>query len=211
MKKIDWKILILTCIICVLPVIAGAVVYDKLPETMAVHFNVNNEPNGFASKDFALFGLPGLMIAMQIFCCVISDINEEKKGNKPKFISIVKWVIPVLTILVSTLTIQIGLGSTVDVRKAVMLFLGILYIILGNYMPKVSYDQMQGKMHPMPKDDKGYRKMVRLMGYTFVIFGFLSLASIFLGAMASCIIIVAMIVVLLVETIWVLVKNREKN
>lgn len=210
MKKIDWKILILTCVVCMLPMVAGVLFYDKLPETMVIHFDINNEPNGFAPKNMALFGLPGLMICLQIFCCVISDINEEKKGNKPKFIAIVKWVIPVITVLISILTIQIGLGSTVDVRKSVMLILGILYIVMGNYMPKVSYDQMQGKMHPMPKDEKMYRKMIRVMGYTFVIFGFLIFASVFLRPIISAIIIGLWIAVLLIETVWIYAKNKQK-
>lgn len=208
MKKIDWKILSVTCAVCLLPILFGIVFYDKLPEVMPVHFNINNEADGFASKKFALFGIPVLMTVLQIFCCVISDINGEKKGGKPKFITIIKWLIPVLSVAISVIMIEIPLGSTVDVGRSVILILGIFWMILGNYMPKMSYEDMKGKMHFMPKDEKLYRKMMRLMGYTFVVFGFLLLVSIAFEAVVSLGIIVTMVIVLLVETVWVQVKNR---
>lgn len=104
--------------------------------------------------------------------------------------------------------IEIALGSDVDVRKSIILVLGIMYIVMGNYFPKMSYEQMKGKIHPMPKDEKMYRKMTRILGYTFVIFGFALLGSIFLESMVSFGIIITMIVTLLLETVLICRKNK---
>lgn len=208
MKKIDWKTLSLTCTVCLLPLLFGAIFYERLPEIMPVHFNMNNEADGFASKNFALFGIPSIMLLLQIFCCMISDINGEKKARKPKFVTIIKWIIPILSVVISIITIEIPLGSTVDVRRSILLVLGILYVIMGNYMPKMSYEDMKGKMHPMPKNEKIYRKTVRLMGYTFVIFGLLLLVSIAFEAIISWVVIITMVLVLLIECAWVYAKNR---
>lgn len=211
MKKSNLKTLILTCAVCLLPMIFGAVFYEKLPEEMPVHFNMNNEVDRYASKEFALFGIPAIMLGMQIFCCVISNVNENKKEKKPRFIGIVEWIIPILSVVISVIMIEVSLGSDVDVRKSIMLILGILYLLIGNYMPKTSYEEMKGKMHPMPKDEKMYRKMMRMMGYTFVAFGLLLLVSIFFEPIVSCVIILAMVAVLLVETVLVYRKNKGKN
>lgn len=208
MKRIDWKTLIITCTVCLLPILFGIIFYERLPEIMPIHFNMNNEPNGFASKNFALFGLPALMALLQIFCCVISDINGEKKGKKSKFIVVVQWIIPILSVVISVITIEVPLGSTVDVRRSVLLVLGILFMIIGNYMPKTSYEEMRGKMHPMPKDEKVYRKATRLLGYTFVIFGLLLLISIAFEAIISWGVIVMLVVILFMECAWLFVKNR---
>lgn len=208
MKKIEWKTLMITCAVCLLPILFGVIFYEKLPEIMPIHFNMNNEPNGFAKKDFALFGLPALMAVLQVFCCIITDINGEKKGSKPKFVAIIQWIIPILSVVISVITIEIPLGSTVDVRKSVLLVLGILFMMIGNYMPKMSYEQMQGKMHPMPKDEKTYRKVTRMLGYTFVIFGLLFLISIAFTAIVSWVVIVLLVVILLIECAWSFIKNR---
>lgn len=198
----------ITCAVCLLPILFGVIFYEKLPEIMPIHFNMNNEPNGFAKKDFALFGLPALMAVLQVFCCIITDINGEKKGSKPKFVAIIQWIIPILSVVISVITIEIPLGSTVDVRKSVLLVLGILFMMIGNYMPKMSYEQMQGKMHPMPRDEKTYRKVVRMLGYTFVIFGLLFLISIAFTAIVSWVVIVLLVVILLIECAWSFIKNR---
>lgn len=200
MKKIDWKILKITGMVCLLPILFGVIFYHALPEMMPVHFNINNEVDRYASKNFALFGIPILMLLLQIVCCMISDFRGSYHEQKPKFITVVKWIIPILSVVISVITIEVPLGSDVDVRKSIMLVLGILYIILGNYLPKMSYEQMKGKMHPMPKNEKMYREMTRMMGYTFVIFGLLLLVSIFFKPMVSVFLIVAMVVVLVVET-----------
>lgn len=209
MKKVDWRILSITCMVCLLPILFGIIFYNKLPQMMPVHFNINNEVDRYTQKNFALFGIPILMTVFQIFCCIISDWREQHNEKKPKFIIVVKWIIPILSVVISILTIEVSLGSDVDVRKSIMFVLGILYIILGNYLPKMSYEKMKGKMHPMPKNEKIYREMTRKMGYTFVIFGFVFEISILCKPIISVVVILAMIVVLIMETIMLSIKNRK--
>lgn len=208
MKRIDWKMLSLTIAVCLLPVLFGIFFYEKMPEMMPIHFNINNEVDRYAPKNFALFGIPILMTMLQIFCYILSDWKGNQNDTKPKFITVVKWIIPILSVVISVIMIEIPLGSDVDVRKSIILVLGIMYIVMGNYFPKMSYEQMKGKIHPMPKDEKMYRKMTRILGYTFVIFGFALLGSIFLESMVSFGIIITMIVTLLLETVLICRKNK---
>ncbi len=208
MKRIDWKMLSLTIAVCLLPVLFGIFFYEKMPEMMPIHFNINNEVDRYAPKNFALFGIPILMTMLQIFCYILSDWKGNQNDTKPKFITVVKWIIPILSVVISVIMIEIALGSDVDVRKSIILVLGIMYIVMGNYFPKMSYEQMKGKIHPMPKDEKMYRKMTRILGYTFVIFGFALLGSIFLESMVSFGIIITMIVTLLLETVLICRKNK---
>lgn len=199
MRKIDWKMLSLTLAVCLLPILFGIVFYPKMPEIMPVHFNINNEIDRYASKNFVLFGIPVLMTMLQMFCFVISDWKGSQESNKPKFITVVKWIIPVLSVVVSLITINVSLGNTVDVRKWIILVIGILWIIVGNYLPKMSYEQMKGKIHPMPKNESGFKKMTRMLGYTFVLFGFILLVTIVAKPMISFITIMVMIIVLFIE------------
>lgn len=206
MKNINWRILIVTSIICLFPIIMGVVFYQQLPEQMPVHFNFNNEPDNYASKNFALFGIPIILTLLQISCCIISDINENKEIEKPRFITIIKWFIPILSIVVSTIIIEIPLGSTVDVRKSICLVIGIIFILTGNYLPKMSYEFSKGKIHPMPKNEEMYRKVTRMWGYTFVIGGIALLFSILFQPVYTVVIIAVLIVTILIEGLYYLVK-----
>lgn len=67
MKFIKWKTLIITCIVCLLPVFFGLALWSDLPDSIAIHFNFYNKPDNFAKKEFAVFGLPIMMVALQIF------------------------------------------------------------------------------------------------------------------------------------------------
>lgn len=203
MKKINWKNLIVSCIVCLLPVIVGVWFYNDLPDSIAVHFDINNNPDNYASKNFALFVIPMLMTLLQIFCCIIIDIRSVENSKEPKFVAVVRWIIPILSIAIYSMMIQVALGNSVDVGRIVCLILGMIYIIMGNYLPKTTYENMKGKMNPMPKSEKIYKKFTRVAGYTFVIFGILIILSLLLKPIYSILIIIIMVVVIFIELMMV--------
>ena len=227
MKEIDKKTMIVTVIVCMLPMIAGAVLYNRLPEQVAVHFGVNNQPDRYAHKVIAAFGIPLFLAALQIFCCVISDIRikryvgeaqgiegaediEEVKGRKPRFVFIVKWVIPAISVLVNTVVLVLAAGGSVDIRRWICLLLGVIFIIMGNYMPKMSYEYARGLFHPTPKDEKTYRKLLRMFGYTFVTAGLLFILGIFFKPIFSVVIVCGVLLIVTAEGIWSMVRRYDK-
>ena len=196
-KKIDWKILIITSLICLIPIIFGVILYDQLPEQMAVHFGVNNEPNSFAPKEFALFGIPLLMFILQVFCCISSDFMEEKKQNK-KYITIYKWIIPIIEMVVYLTMLAYGAGIELDMRMIVCITLGIVFTLVGNYMPKTEPNKLQ--MNYIRADF--WKKVKRPAGYFFVIIGLAFIISAFLNSMVSLILLGIIIVVAILITIY---------
>ena len=55
----------ISIIICLLPMIAGAVFYNQLPDQMPIHFGINDVPDNYAPKAFALFGIPLFLAIVQ--------------------------------------------------------------------------------------------------------------------------------------------------
>ena len=207
MKKIDWKILIITGLICLIPIIFGVILYDQLPEQMAVHFGVDNEPNSFAPKEFALFGIPILMFALQVFCCIFSDFMEEKKQNK-KYITIYKWIIPIIEMVVYLTMLAYGAGIELDMRMIVCITLGIVFTLVGNYMPKTEPNKLQ--MNYIRADF--WKKIKRPAGYFFVIIGLAFIISAFLNSMVSLIllgIIIVAAILITIYSIYLFYKDRK--
>ncbi len=206
-KKIDWKILIITSLICLIPIIFGVILYDQLPEQMAVHFGVNNEPNSFAPKEFALFGIPLLMFILQVFCCISSDFMEEKKQNK-KYITIYKWIIPIIEMVVYLTMLAYGAGIELDMRMIVCITLGIVFTLVGNYMPKTEPNKLQ--MNYIRADF--WKKIKRPAGYFFVIIGLAFIISAFLNSMVSLIllgIIIVVAILISIYSIYLFYKDRK--
>ena len=177
MKNKNIRTLILTVSVCLLPIILGAVLYNKLPEQMPIHFTINDVPDNYASKNFALFGIPVMAAIVQAICLIAVNIklNKLKNEEKPKILKIMEWFIPVITVLIYVIMIEIPLGSTVYVGKSICLILGILFMIIGNYIPKMSYEMGKTTFHPMPKSEKSFRKISKVTGYLFIIIGIIML------------------------------------
>ena len=205
-KKIDWKILIITSLICLIPIIFGVILYDQLPEQMAVHFGVNNEPNSFAPKEFALFGIPLLMFILQVFCCISSDFMEEKKQNK-KYITIYKWIIPIIEMVVYLTMLAYGAGIELDMRMIVCITLGIVFTLVGNYMPKTEPNKLQ--MNYIRADF--WKKIKRPAGYFFVIIGLAFIISAFLNSIVSFILMIILIICAVLTTIYSLYLFYKKS
>ena len=89
-----------------------------------------------------------------------------------------EWFIPIMTVLLYIIMVEVPLGSTVYVGKSVCLILGIFFIIIGNYFPKMSYEAGKKLFHPMPKSEKTFRKMSKTCGYSFIILGIILLICI---------------------------------
>ena len=205
-KKIDWKILIITSLICLIPIIFGVILYDQLPEQMAVHFGVNNEPNSFAPKEFALFGIPLLMFILQVFCCISSDFMEEKKQNK-KYITIYKWIIPIIEMVVYLTMLAYGAGIELDMRMIVCITLGIVFTLIGNYMPKTEPNKLQ--MNYIRADF--WKKVKRPAGYFFVIIGLAFIISAFLNSIVSLILLGIIIVAAILISIYSIYLFYKKS
>ncbi len=170
MEKQNKRILILSVTVCLLPMLLGIILYNKLPEQMPIHFTIDGSKDNYAPKDFALFGLPLIMAIVQAIC-MFCTMNKLKDKQKPIIIKIMEWFIPIVTVLIYVIMVEVPLGSDVYVGKSICLILGIMFIIIGNYIPKINYDTAKVMFHPAPSSEKSFRKMSKIMGYSFIIIG----------------------------------------
>lgn len=205
MKRfIKWKILLITCALCLLPIIPCLFLWDKLPETVAIHFDMNNVPDNFASKGFAVFGLPLMMLALQIICCIINDVNAKKHGDRKKLELATKWIIPVITIILQALTMAYALGARLDIRRWAMGIVGIIFLVIGNYLPKLDY------VKNFKSDKEKARRINRFIGFGEVIMGLLALISIILPPIFSVIWLFLLIPYAAISLIYAVKVVKEK-
>lgn len=159
----------ISIMVCLLPMIAGAIFYNRLPNQMPIHFGVNDVPDNYAPKEFALFGIPLLLAIVQSIVMITTYHSASKKKIKfPIIFYLLEWLIPVITVLCYGLMLSFSLGYLVSIGKIVCLVIGIMFVVIGNYTPKMSYEAGKQFFHPSPATEEGFRKMSRLMGYGFI-------------------------------------------
>ncbi len=57
--------LIATTIVPLLPLLAGTVLWNRLPEQMPIHFGLDGQVDGYAGKAFGALALPSSQVAAQ--------------------------------------------------------------------------------------------------------------------------------------------------
>jgi len=203
MKYMKWKILVITCIVCLLPILLGIGLWNELPESIAVHFNIHNEPDNFASKEFAVFGLPIFMMLLQIIFCVINDINAHKYGERKKFETVTKWIIPIMSIVLQMATFSYALGYNVDIRRVAILIVGCEFLAIGNYLPKLDYIKNYNV------DSEKARKINRFIGFETVVMGVLAIVTVLLPPIASLVWIFLLIPYAVLSVVYGIINGRK--
>lgn len=177
MKKEFW----LTILVCLLPILAGAYFYPQLPARVATHFGMDGTPNGWSSRFVAAIAMPALLLALHIFCCFGGTRGLSRGTQSDATRRILLWVCPLVSVLCSTVTLGTALGGEMHVTTLVPSALGVLFLALGNYMPKIRPNHTLGVRTPWTyASEENWRYTHRITGFAWVIAGFLMLLLSFL-------------------------------
>ena len=137
MIKKNLKTIIATALITISPVVIGLIMWDKLPEKIATHFGANGIPDQYSSKAFAVFGLPLVLLGVHLLCILATRLDPKHSNITDKNFKIVLWITPLLSVLLSVLCFAYSINNTVPVVTVIIIFMGVLFIVIGNLMPKV--------------------------------------------------------------------------
>ena len=125
MQRVIGNIVILT------PVIVGLVSYNQLPNQIAIHFNVEEQANGFMDRNLAIVVLP--FIALVIYNLLFSFF---KQITIPFLKEFMLWLIPIFFFFFQGLILTVALGGHIQVRLTVIWLVALIFLVIGNYLPK---------------------------------------------------------------------------
>lgn len=175
------KTLILTSIIILLPIVFGILLWEKLPDEIAIHFTFEGVPNGWGSKGFTVFGIPLFLLACQWICTVATFKDPKHANMSQKLFGLVLWIIPAAAFLVMIACYGYALGNETSTGYWALPFLGFLFIIVGNYLPKCRQNYTMGIKVPWTlHDEENWNHTHRMAGFLWVFGGFLLIINVFL-------------------------------
>ena len=135
LKENKWRI-ILSTLVTLIPMLAGVILWSALPDELPIHWGPTGEIDGWASKGFAVFGVPGIMAALNLLCILVTGLDHKNKGQNKKVFGLVFWIVPVMSVLLCVIVYLTALGVSVNTLNIVVAAMGILFAFIGNYMPK---------------------------------------------------------------------------
>ena len=86
-------LLVLTSAIILLQMLVGVLLWDRLPDPMATHFSFSNEPDGWSSRAFAVFGMPLLLLGLHFMCLLLSCASNTQMQNTSSRVKILMLLI----------------------------------------------------------------------------------------------------------------------
>ena len=137
MKTIkDKGFLILSTLVCLLPIVMYLLVFDQLPEHMVQQWGPGNRPNWTMPRGFAVWVLPLFLAAIHVIVVFFALNRENSRRAAPiKLRVLLAWFVPVLSVFVNITVLLANLDANFDVGLVVSAFVGLTFIIMGNYLP----------------------------------------------------------------------------
>jgi uncharacterized membrane protein len=177
-----------TLIVALLMIVAAAAlslaVYARLPETMASHWDVNDQVNGTMSRFWGAFLMPLLALAMLGLFLVIPSIDPLKaniakfRGTFNAFIALIMAFL----LYVHVLTVLWNLGvQSFRMSTALLPGIGLIFIFAGVLMRKAKRNFFIGIRTPWTlSSDRVWDQTHSVGSVLFIISGVLALLGAFM-------------------------------
>lgn len=152
-------------------------IYPRLPETIPVHFNFHGTADDYGPKS-TIFPLGLLPLGMCLLFWVLPKIDPKYQNyaKHESTYSLITIAITVFMIVINWSIVGKALGADLPVNFIVPGLLGILFIILGNFLPRFRPNYFIGIRTPWTLDNEYvWKKTHKFGGIMFCIMGLILL------------------------------------
>ena len=163
-----------------------AFIYEpKLPEQIPTHWNIHGEVDGYTSKPWGVYMLPLISTATSLLLLLLPMISPKgfKLDTARKVYDIIVLVMAIFMFGIMVLMFEAGMNGEIDMNQWILVAMGVLFVVIGNYLTKVPKNFFMGIRTPWTlASDEVWYKTHRLASWTFVLAGLLVILSAILSA-----------------------------
>ena len=226
MKTLKW-------ILCILTVLSTLFMLFILPDTVPVHFDISGAPDRWGSK-FELLLLPVILIASAFVLGPMAKSYRKKaeetddEKEKAEYLSNAKvlnitgiatmclfFVMNIVTLYATYVHVSPNNNlPEFDISRAVGLIMGIMIVVLGNYMPKTRNNPNIGFLLPWTRsNDVTWNKSNKFASYVLIIAGAIStISSLFVkGVLAAFLSVLGLMISLPIIMIYAYIIYRDEK
>ena len=169
-------------IVSVLSFLGISAFYPFLPDTIPIHWNASGEIDGWGGKwnIFLLGALPLFNLVLFIILPKIDPKKENYEKHQKAYVWM-QWITGIVFIGLGWLMLSFSMGIKFDMGVVLRLVIGVMFILLGNYMGQLRQNYFVGIKTPWTLADKDvWRKTHRRGALVFALMGLAMIASILL-------------------------------
>jgi uncharacterized membrane protein len=169
--------------------LAGLLLWNRLPDLMASHWNINDQVDGYISKFWGVFMLPLITLGMFLLFLVAPSI-DPMKANIAQFREAFNLFIVLIVgfmVYLYGLTLAWNLGYTnFRLSGAMLPAIGLLFIFIGFMMRQAKRNFFIGIRTPWTlSSDAVWNETHRVGAILFMISGALAFLGGFIGGTAA--------------------------
>ena len=181
--------IIITLALIAASILASAYLWDRLPEQMASHWNINDEVDGYTSKAWGVLLVPLITAGMFVLFLFVPSI-DPLKANIAQFRETFNLFIVFITVFmlyIHGLMLAWNLGyQNFKMGSATLPFLGLLFIFVGYMLRKAKRNFFIGIRTPWTlSSDSVWDKTHRLGSVLFMSSGALAIIGGFFGGVTA--------------------------
>jgi len=140
----DKGLLMFSTLVCLLPIAIYLMVFDLLPEQMIQHWGAGGTPTWAMPREFAVWALPLFLAIIHIIVYIALNITSAKKSTPPAMQALLVWIVPVISVFTNILVLFANINENFAIDVFIFVFIGLLFIIIGNYLPKTRQNYFIG-------------------------------------------------------------------
>ncbi|MDD4332566.1 MAG: SdpI family protein [Patescibacteria group bacterium] len=215
--KISIKSEVLSIFVIALAIAASFYFYSVFPERVPTHWNFAGDVDGWGSRATGAFAIPAMLVGMYLLFLVLPkfDPKKERYEQFEKPYNVVRTLILLFLAVIYFLASFNALGYNIAIEKWVPVLVGLLFVLLGNYLSKVKMNWFLGIRTPWTMSSETvWNKTHRFGSKAFVLSGLLIIITAFAPAFYKTISFILAMIVIIFGTIgysyWVY-RQESKN
>ncbi len=174
---------VLCLIFIAITIAVAAYLYPTLPEQIPTHWNLEGEVDDYTPKPWGVLMMPLMAIFVFIIMKLIPVISP-KGFRTDQFRGVMNIFTVTLVGFMSAVALLVLLsasGRNVHMNEMIFAGIGLLFIVLGNYLGKVRKNFFIGIRTPWTlASDEVWSRTHRLGGWVFVLIGFFMFLNAFI-------------------------------
>ena len=169
-KRIIW----ITSLLILLPILFGVAFWNELPRQMPTHWGLDGTVNGWSSRPFAVFGLPLVIFAIHWLCVFFTAKDPGNQGQNEKVLGLVLWITPLVSLVTNGMVYAAALGAQITPTWFVLPLFGVMFVVIGNYLPKCRQNRTIGiKIKWTLENEENWNATHRFAGKLWTVGGIL--------------------------------------
>lgn len=191
-------------LLIILTLVSAVYFYNNLPERIATHWNFAGQVDAYGSGQAQAIVMPLVAVGMYLLFLLLPylDPKKERYEQFSRVYHIFKDMILAMFVIIFFIMGFNGLGYNLPVGIIIPILIGLLFIVIGNYMAKIKMNWFIGIRTPWTmSSEEVWNKTHRFGGKMFILAGLLMMAETVLPLSWKLPVFIVMLVILLGGTI----------